>query len=187
MADTTVVSDLIRLLDEAVERQSTEGCCYAIKDALEKIVRSDHGFIEPEMMVPVEGKYARRLLHLDPQNRYVVMVMVWNTGQGTPLHDHDHLWCVECVYRGRIRVVPFDLVDQVGVAYRFTPQAPIYAGPGEAGALIPPYEYHTLENASDDPSVTIHVYGGEMTACDIFLDNGDGTYRREHRELSYTP
>jgi predicted metal-dependent enzyme (double-stranded beta helix superfamily) len=139
------------------------------------------------MMVPVEGKYARRLLHLDPQNRYVVMVMVWNTGQGTPLHDHDHLWCVECVYRGRIRVVPFDLVDQVGVAYRFTPQAPIYAGPGEAGALIPPYEYHTLENASDDPSVTIHVYGGEMTACDIFLDNGDGTYRREHRELSYTP
>ena len=186
MASATVVSDLIDLLDAAVAKQSTEGCCYAIKDALEQVVGSGQDFIDPSMMAPVEGTYARRLLHHDPENRYSVMVMVWNTGQGTLLHDHAHLWCVECVYRGRIKVVPFDLVEKQDEAYRFEAQCPIFAGPGEAGALIPPYEYHTLENAQDAPSVTIHVYGGEMTWCDVFLPNDDGTHRLEHRQLSYT-
>lgn len=180
------VSELIELIDAAVEKQTTEGCCYAVKDALELIVGSGREFIEPAMMKPVEGRYARRLLHRDPKGRYAVLVMVWNTGQGTPLHDHDHMWCVECVYRGRIRVVPFDLTEHSEGSYRFEPQSEIFAGPGEAGALIPPYEYHTLDNAQDDPSVTIHVYGGEMSWCDVFLPNGDGTFRQERKPLTYT-
>lgn len=186
MASATVVSELINLLDAAVAKQSTKGCCYSIKDALEQIVGSGEDFIDPAMMEPVEGRYARRLLHHDSENRYSVMVMVWGPGQGTALHDHAHLWCVECVYRGRIKVVPFDLVEQNGDVYKFVDQKPIFAGPGEAGALIPPYEYHTLENAQDGASVTIHVYGGEMTWCDVFLPNDDGTHRIEHRKLSYT-
>jgi predicted metal-dependent enzyme (double-stranded beta helix superfamily) len=186
MSNSTVVSELIELLDAAVDRQSTEGCCYAIKDALESIVRSGREFIEPDMMQPVPERYARRLLHRDPAGRYSVLVMVWGNGQGTPLHDHDHMWCVECVYRGRIEVVPFDMIDETNGRYRFAPKKAIFAGPGEAGALIPPYEYHTLQNASEGPSVTIHVYGGEMTTCEIFLENGDGTFRVEQRQLKYT-
>lgn len=186
MSNATIVSELIELLDTAVLEQTTKGCCYAIKDVLERIVGSGDDFIDPSMLEPVDGRYARRLLHHDPEDRYSVMVMVWGSGQGTPLHDHAHLWCVECVYRGRIKVVPFDLVDQSGETYRFVEQTPIFAGPGEAGALIPPYEYHTLENAQEGPSATIHVYGGEMTWCDIFLPNEDGTHRLEHRQLSYT-
>jgi predicted metal-dependent enzyme (double-stranded beta helix superfamily) len=185
MSNTAVVSELIQLLDEAVEKQSTEGCCYAIKDALELVVRSGKDFIEPHFMKPVEGRYARRLLHRDPNGRYSVLIMVWNTGQGTPLHDHAHMWCVECVYRGRIKVVPFDLVSQAGDLYKFEAQEPIFAGPGDAGALIPPFEYHTLENAIDEPSVTIHVYGGDMTWCDAFLPE-DGAYRLHRRELCFT-
>lgn len=64
---------------------------------------------------------------------------------------------------------------------------------GKAGALIPPFEHHVLANARpDQASLTLHVYGGEMTQCDIFQPmagtedaGGAGTYRRSTRQLSY--
>ncbi|CAN5379631.1 hypothetical protein BH11ARM1_BH11ARM1_13500 [soil metagenome] len=186
MSTTAVANELIQLLDNAVAKQSTEGCCYAIKDALELVVRSGREFIAPEMLKPVPDKYARRLLHKDPEGRYSVMIMVWDKGQGTPLHDHAHMWCVECVYRGRIKVVSYDLQSSEGDIYHFKREMEIYAGPGEAGALIPPYEYHTLANDQDAPTVTIHVYGGEMTWCDAFLHQEGDRYQMVRRELCYT-
>ncbi len=40
--------------------------------------------------------------------------------------------------------------------------------------MIPPFEYHVVENASDAPSVTLHVYGGEMNHCYVFEPVGGG-------------
>jgi hypothetical protein len=55
-----------------------------------------------------------------------------------------------------------------------------------AGALIPPFEHHVLANACPDrASLTLHVYGGEMTHCDIFQPEASGMYRRCSRQLSY--
>jgi predicted metal-dependent enzyme (double-stranded beta helix superfamily) len=126
-------------------------------------------------------------MHRDPAGRYSVVVMVWGTDQGTPLHDHAGSWCVECVYRGRIRVTSFDLESEPGVEpLRFTPESVVFAGVGEAGHLIPPFEYHMIENADRTPSVTIHVYAGELTWCNAFHPLEDGGYRRERRQLTYT-
>ena len=113
--------------------------------------------------------------------------MVWNRGQGTPLHDHAGTWCVECVYRGRIRVTSYSVRggDPERGVVRFEKETVVMAGVGEAGALIPPFEYHVLENADETPSVTLHVYGGEMTYCHIF-EPAEGGYLRKYRELGYT-
>ena len=57
---------------------------------------------------------------------------------------------------------------------------------GSAGALIPPFEHHVLANALPDrPSLTLHVYGGEMEHCDIFEPASDGLYHRRTKSLSY--
>jgi predicted metal-dependent enzyme (double-stranded beta helix superfamily) len=136
---------------------------------------------------PAADKYARRLMHRDPSGRYSVVVMVWGPNQGTPLHDHAGVWCVECVYRGRIRVTSFDLEGDAALEpLQFTPEAVVFAGKGEAGHLIPPFEYHMIENAETTPSVTLHVYGGELTWCNAFHPIESGGYRRERRTLSYT-
>src|SRR5688500_641502 len=125
---------LIERLDEAV---STEGCCHKVKEILEDVIRSDHEFLDPQFLAPAEGKYARRLIHLDPNDRYCLMSMVWDKGQGTALHDHAGMWCVECVYKGRIRVRSFRQVGEAeGDIYRFVPDQTLFAGVGEAGALI---------------------------------------------------
>ena len=140
----------------------------------------------PETMcTPVEGSYARRLLHRDPSGQYTVVVMTWAPGQKTALHDHAGIWCVECVVDGNMEVAQYDLMSETDGAFRFEQRNQVVAGRGSAGCLIPPFEYHTLGNAADSPSVTLHVYGGEMDHCHIFEPSGDGSYRRVRRELSY--
>ena len=59
-------------------------------------------------------------------------------------------------------------------------------GVGDAGCLIPPFEYHVLANAlSDRASVTLHVYGGEMDRCNLYLPQDDGWWERTPRILQY--
>jgi predicted metal-dependent enzyme (double-stranded beta helix superfamily) len=184
--ETATVQSMIQLLDEAVEQQTTAGCCEAVKRVLEEIVASGKEFVSEEFLHPASDRYARRLLHRDPAGRYTVLVLVWGVGQGTSLHDHAGMWCVECVYRGSILVKSYSLDDEVGNRFRFTKERELVAGIGHAGTLIPPFDYHTIANADSDRSaVTLHVYGGEMTSCNAFLPEGD-LYRMETRELHYT-
>jgi predicted metal-dependent enzyme (double-stranded beta helix superfamily) len=181
------VDELIRRLDEATATDDTQQLCRNVKRVLADVVSSGDPFIAPALLEPAPDRYARRLLHKDPAGRYSAVVMVWDRGQGTPLHDHAGVWCVECVYRGRIRVTSFDLETHPDAeVLRFTPEAVVFAGVGEAGHLIPPFEYHMIENPDETPAVTIHVYGGELTWCHAFHPLEGGGYRREHRTLSYT-
>ena len=180
------VDELIARLDRAVEESNEKAICERVKRALMDCIRSGEEFIPPSFLQPAPDRYARRLLHKDPAGRYTVLVMVWGRGQGTPLHDHAGNWCVECVYRGRIRVTSYDIRSPENApVIQFEKQTEVFAGPGEAGALIPPFDYHTIENAQAAPSYTVHVYGGEMRWCNAFLPVPGG-YRLERRQLSYT-
>ena len=180
------VAELIRRLDDAMAPRDDAGRCHNVKRVLVDIVASGEQFIDPPFLQPIPERYARRLLHRDPQGRYTVIVMVWGVGQGTPLHDHAGIWCVECVYRGRIQVTSYSVHGgdpETGVV-QFAKETEVLAGVGEAGALIPPFEYHVIQNPDPSPSITIHVYGGEMTYCHVF-EPVSGGWKREYRELSY--
>jgi predicted metal-dependent enzyme (double-stranded beta helix superfamily) len=180
------LSELIHRLDEAVRADQDSTCLSNVKTVLEDVVRSGQDFLEPRFLEPHPARYARRLLHQDANNAYTVLAMVWGQGQGAPLHDHAGHWCCECVYRGRIRVVQFELLnDPADEVLRFEAKGEVFAGVGEAGALIPPFEYHSIENVDATPAVTIHVYAGELTWCHSFQPV-EGGYRMARRELSYT-
>jgi len=180
------LSALIRGLDRAVGAESdkkriTDAVKTHLEDQVDVIDALPAAFLEPS-----PERYARRLLYRDPRERFTVVVMVWGRGQGTPLHDHCGMWCVECVVAGKILVSQFDLVTpDAGPLVEFRPAGLIRAGIGEAGALIPPFDYHKIENVHEAAAVTIHVYGGEMNRCSIFVPEG-GRYRREMRRLHYT-
>jgi predicted metal-dependent enzyme (double-stranded beta helix superfamily) len=181
------VRELVRRLDEAMTPRDDAGRCRIVKRVLEETFAAGTEFLDARFLIPNPERYARRLVHRDPANRYTVIAMVWNVGQGTPLHDHAGIWCVECVYSGRIRVTSYQCHggDPEHDIVQFQQETVIHAGVGQAGALIPPFEYHVLENAGDAPAVTLHVYGGEMDHCHIFEPVGNGWLRR-YRELSYT-
>lgn len=185
----TAVERLIAEIDQAVTAGTPESICKQVKSSLEIAMRAGEVTLKPSMVTPVGSGYGRHLLHRDPDGRYTIVIMCWGPGQGTPIHDHSGMWCVECVVMGKIRVDSYQMIEMPGgERARFVPEAQVFAGVGEAGALIPPFDYHVIENPFNEVAVTMHVYGGEMETCNIFKIEAEGSdcYRREERELSYT-
>lgn len=180
------VAELIRDLDGLIHNaSSSEDTVQGVAAYLEDIICGKSDWLPSACMVACPDHYARNLLHRDPDGRYSVIAMVWSNGQGTPIHDHGGLWVVECVYRGKIQVEIFDKTNesQDGVC-TFNKEDTIVAGCGQAGALIPPFDYHTIRNPFEEAAVSLHIYGGDLLACDVFEPRGDGLYQREHKDLT---
>ena len=179
------LTELIGRIEDAVRHRDPETITQQVKCALQDAIRA-RAVDLPERFHQVRSEgYARRLLHRNDDLGYTAVVMTWGPGQRTPLHDHAGIWCVEGVIQGRMDVTQVDLVEEAGAAYRFEAKGCVHAAVGSAGCLIPPFEYHILANALDEPSITLHVYGGEMTTCHVFEPTADGRYVRRERALSY--
>jgi predicted metal-dependent enzyme (double-stranded beta helix superfamily) len=176
---------LLARIDVAVQLRDPDAITQRVKEELQDAIRARRVTL-PERFhrVRPEG-YARRLLHRNDDLGYTAVVMTWGPGQRTPLHDHAGIWCVEGVVSGQMDVTQFDLVEESADAYRFEARGCVHASVGSAGCLIPPFEYHILANALETPSITLHIYGGEMTTCHVFEPAANGRYCRRERPLSY--
>jgi hypothetical protein len=94
------------------------------------------------------------------------------------------MWCVEGVWTGALEITQYDLVDRQEPRYRFRPVGSIQAGAGSAGSLIPPHEFHTIRNPSEDQiAVSVHIYSGPMKSCAVFRPAGDEWFERDVRQL----
>jgi predicted metal-dependent enzyme (double-stranded beta helix superfamily) len=184
-AVSPAVLELIDRLDEAVRLGNVERITVRIKDELSRVCARSLRLPE-EMTRCAEGSYARRLLHRDEGLGYTAVVMTWGPGQHTPLHDHAGMWCVECVVEGELDVLQYDLVEQQDGRSRFREANRVRAGVGDAGCLIPPFEYHVLANArADHKAVTLHIYEGEMDRCNLYVPEDDGWWSAVPRQLGY--
>lgn len=180
------LTDLIDRLDAAVALGNSDAVTTRVKDDLSDLLSRSALRLPAAFWRTRQEGYARRLLHQNPTLGYTAVVMTWAPGQSTPLHDHGGLWCVEGVVDGTMEVTRFDLADQSNGSYMFVERGRLRAGVGSAGSLIPPVDYHVLGNAlTDRPSLTLHVYGGDLTSCHVFLPRPDGRYERYERALSY--
>ena len=182
-----VVDPLIDRLCDAVRLGDVGAITERIKDDLESFIPSE-GLRLPERFRKMKpGSYARRLLYSDPELGFTALIMTWGPGQRTALHDHAGIWCVEGVVEGQMEVSRYELMEeQEDGLCRFAERGSVHAVAGSAGALIPPFEHHVLANAlADRPSLTLHVYGGEMDHCNIFEPAGEGLYRLCEKPLEY--
>ena len=182
------LAELIARLDRSVGAGSSTAITAAVKADLEQLL-GEHRLALPAAFVqPHPDHYARRLLHRDPRGRYSAIVMTWGPGQGTAVHDHGGLWCVEGVVDGEIAVTQYLVQQETDGYYRVTPIGSLLAGTGSAGCLIPPTDHHVLANARPTKaSVTLHVYGGDLDDCKVFLPaTPDGRYEETTRMLSFT-
>ncbi len=181
------LEDIVARLDRAVDASTAEEITARIKADLEDILGHAALRLPDRYRRPRPDTYARRLLHRDPKGRYTAVVMTWGPGQCTPAHDHGGLWCVEGVVDGEITVTQFDATQEADGAYRLSPVAePQRVGVGTAGRLIPPIDVHVLGNARpESTSITLHVYGGNLDRCRIFVRRPDGRYEEQFRQLHY--
>ena len=167
---------LIEQLDRAVQAGNAGEVAAAVERVLLDAI-ADPGIELPSVIrEPVEGHYARREIYRSAAHGYSVIAMTWAPGQGTKIHDHSGMWCVEGVWLGRLEITQYELAEQAREQdlYRFVAAGTIDAGTGSAGSLIPPHEYHTIRNPSDrDIAVSRRVYQRTMVRCGVFSPEAD--------------
>ncbi len=174
----------IAAVDAAVASGDGHAITAALRSTLCGLIR-DPGIRLPACVhAPISDHYARRELYRSPHHGYSIVAMTWGPGQGTPVHDHCGLWCVEGVWDGELEVTQYELLDTDGERTRLRPAGGMQAGPGTAGSLIPPHEYHTIRNASSDQvAVSVHIYQGLLDHCCRFEHLQGEWYRRVPAEL----
>ncbi len=176
---------LVDALDAAVGEREETAITEALRTTLCRLMRAKDVALPDCCFERASDHYARRELYRSEDLDYSGIAMTRGPGQGTPIHDHAGMWCVEGVWAGTLEITPYELVEQRDGKYRFEPRGTMNAGPGSAGSLIPPHEYHTILNPSDEAiAVSLHIYRGAMTSCAVFRPNGDGWYARDQRQLS---
>jgi predicted metal-dependent enzyme (double-stranded beta helix superfamily) len=185
-SECSSVAAFITAMNGMVAQTADPYACVAfVQRTLPTLLRTPH-CLAPEHTFPASASYARHLVYRHPQGQYTMVAMVWRPGQGTPIHDHGGIWCVEGVYQGQMQVTQYNVTPLANHHVQAEPVQHITANLGNVGALIPPYEYHTMANTSSQNAITLHVYGAELQRCHVFLEAGDGTYRIEERQLHYT-
>jgi len=175
---------MVAAIDEAVALEDEHAVTAALRDALCRLIRDRDVQLPDCVHDPIQDHYARRELYRSPTHGYSIVAMTWGPGQGTPLHDHSGLWCVEGVWDGQLEIVQYELLSRDGDRFRFRAAGGMHAGPGSAGSLIPPHEYHTIRNVStDDVAVSLHIYKAPMECCSKFVQQRGEWFVRESAVL----
>lgn len=137
-----------------------------------------------------EGCYARHLVFRSDSCGCCVVAMSWAPGQGTPVHDHDGTWCVECCLEGKLEVVQYEVEgtrqDHDETLYQLSERETQQVSRGAVGCLIPPFEHHVIRNPYPERAVTLHVYGKELLKSCCFYPVDGELFRRVERPLGYT-
>ena len=175
---------LVAALDAAVGAGDQHAVTAALRDALCRMIRDRQLELPACVFEPITDHYARREIYRSQAHGYSVVAMTWGPGQGTPVHDHSGLWCVEGVWDGQLEITQYELLERDGDNFRFRAAGGMQAGPGSAGSLIPPHEYHSIRNASPDAvAVSVHIYKAPMECCSMFVPRDGEWYVRADKAL----
>ncbi len=175
---------LIDAIDHAVAHDCPQALTDDLRHALCRLMREHQVTLPSCCFEPVADHYARRELYRSEQHGYSVVCMTWGPGQGTPIHDHSGMWCVEGVWHGALEITQYELLERDDERFRFQAVGSMQAGPGSAGSLIPPHEFHTIRNPSHDAvAVSLHIYKGCMNCCSVFRPLDDQWFSRDVRQL----
>ena len=175
---------VVRAIDAAVASGDQHAITSALRSVLCGLIRDRDVRLPDCVHEPVADHYARRELYRSADHGYSVVAMTWGPGQGTPIHDHCGLWCVEGVWDGELEITQYELLEQDGERFRFRAAGGIHAGPGSAGSLIPPHEYHAIRNTSRDAiAISLHIYKAPMESCAMFVPRDGEWYERAAKAL----
>jgi len=153
------VSGIARLASEVAAALDGPAAKFGgrIKSALACAV-SDPDLLLPEQHQPKPGCYARHVLHSDPDGRFTILAIVWDSGQFSPAHAHD-TWCGYAVFENALEETVFRYNAEAAKAEVLRTQIrnPGYSCFADAGLD----QIHRVGNSGSRPAISIHVYGVE--------------------------
>jgi predicted metal-dependent enzyme (double-stranded beta helix superfamily) len=104
-------------------------------------------------------RYRSHPLHIAPDGAFSIVGLVWRPGQVTRIHDHV-TWCVFGVIQGVEYEELFTLDEERG---GLVPAGTSLNRTGDVSGFAPPGDIHRVRNVFDDTSISIHVYGTDVS------------------------
>lgn len=160
-------------LTELLDQQPAEAALLERGGALLARLVAHDDWLPAELAEPHPEHYQQYLLHCDARQRFSVVSFVWGPGQRTPVHDH-RVWGLIGMLRGAEDAQAYGR-DSAGT---LVPDgAPVRLRPGQVEAVSPRIgDVHQVSNAfSDQVSISIHVYGGNIGAVKRAVYLADGS------------
>ncbi len=135
----------------------------------------------PELLTTAErdggpAGYQTHLMHAEPDGSFSVVAVVWRPGQVTPIHDHV-TWCVAGVLQG---AEDEELFTLAGGSTAVRPAGRTLTGAGSVTGFAPPGDIHRVRNPGPGVTVSLHVYGADITRL-------GSSVRRVYELLPVTP
>lgn len=164
-----LVKDGLSLLDEFIfevgyyirtssnQRQVIERTSAHLARLLE---RRDYNWLAEKYRQPKPGQaFSQYPLYVAPDGSYCITAVAFAPGASTAVHDH-RIWGVVGIYEGmeEQELYKFDRQKKLNKVGH------LISLPGDCSYLLPPYdEIHRVTNTGDKPSVSIHVYGADIS------------------------
>ena len=142
---------------DAIVAEAGEGIAAKVAEQVRELV-ANPDWLPQECCEPGDECYKRHLLYADPEGRYTVLALVWQHGQGSPVHGHT-AWCSVGVYDGELTAAAY--CCEQGPEPVQTCLHRCEAGQVdsiEEGSENP----HRIFNNSNKIAISIHTYGRDL-------------------------
>ena len=122
-------------------------------------------------------------------DRFNIMAAIWPAGGSTGVHDHAGNWVVEGVYRNKLHTIRYARQDdesQPGHAELRETMA-LDLLPGDIAHVQYPDEFiHDFINPTEEPTVSVHIYGGDITKETLnYFDPATKSVEKVAHDLNY--
>jgi 3-mercaptopropionate dioxygenase len=123
----------------------------------------DGGYrLPPEFIRPSPERHVTYPLYIAPDESWCLASVVWNVGQRTPVHGHE-TWGVVGIYSGSEREIRYVKPAPAAVGGALTSAGEHMWERGQVTVCCTTDDdVHAVEAVGDEPTVGIHVYGGNI-------------------------
>lgn len=136
--------------------------------------------MEPEVFEPFcswSGQSYTRNCIVENE-KFELILICWEKGQITPIHDHGGEECWVKVIQGELKETIYNL-DEAG---ELNAVKSTNAKTGDISYMIDFMGYHRLANGNDGRSMSLHLYAKPIRSCQAFDEN---TGKFMPRDLEY--
>ena len=107
--------------------------------------------------------------------KYELILLCWEKGQATPIHDHGGEECWVKVIHGEFRETIYKLDDHAALSEVKS----TISKTGDISYMIDFMGYHRLENRSGSRAMSLHLYAKPIRTCKIFDEHSRKLVRKD--------
>ena len=114
--------------------------------------------------------YTRNLIFKN--DLFEAMTLCWESGQATPIHDHDNQFCWMAIPRGQLRVVNYRIAehDAARNLCRVEPTEELDFAASQVAEVDPSEPIHLIVNQPElnTRAVSLHIYSRPFESCHVY-------------------